>query len=279
MPLGLAPILTPQGRLTLAPADDALAMPADLLQRLKERFERGHGHGLLQLGAGEVKTALPPVFGYWREFAWFEVGFQGTYRYGFILKLEDTSPPVITSNIQGTSGLNGWYESSVNVSWSVSDPESGIASSSGCGPAALAADTAGVTLTCSATNGVGLSTSVPVRIKMDKTPPVISGLPASGCTIWPPDGKLVAVATVSATDALSGLASIDVTATSDAPSGPNKPSIVITGSGAQAHTVQLMARRGTSYTITASAGRFSRKFCDRHNDMHGAAFRQVSRVA
>ena len=114
---------------------------------------------------------------------------------------------------------------------------------------------------------------------MDKTPPVISGLPASGCTIWPPDGKLVAVATVSATDALSGLASIDVTATSDAPSGPNKPSIVITGSGAQAHTVQLMARRGTSYTITASAGRFSRKFCDRHNDMHGAAFRQVSRVA
>ena len=71
----------------------------------------------------------------------------------------------------------------------------------------------------------------------------------------------------------------DVTATSDAPSGPNKPSIVITGSGAQAHTVQLMARRGTSYTITASAGRFSRKFCDRHNDMHGAAFRQVSRVA
>jgi len=176
----------------------------------------------------------------------------GVGRYhGFILE-PDTSPPIITSNIQGTSGLNGWYKSSVNVTWNVSDPESGIASSSGCGPAALAADTAGVTLTCSATNGAGLSTSVPARIKMDKTPPVISGLPAAGCTIWPPNGKLVPVAKVSATDALSGLASFDVTATSSEPSDPNTPSIVITASGAQAHTVQLMARRGT-YTITPSA--------------------------
>ncbi len=31
-------------------------------------FARGAGHGLLQLGAGEAGTALPPVFGYWREF-------------------------------------------------------------------------------------------------------------------------------------------------------------------------------------------------------------------
>src|SRR5207302_1310134 len=34
-----------------------------------QSFDRGHGHGLLQLGAGEVGTPLPAVFGYWRDFA------------------------------------------------------------------------------------------------------------------------------------------------------------------------------------------------------------------
>ena len=63
----VAPILTPHGQLLLAEADDAPALPAGLSQRLQEAFERGSGHGLLQLGAGEVGTAMPPVFGYWRD--------------------------------------------------------------------------------------------------------------------------------------------------------------------------------------------------------------------
>ena len=45
------PILTPQGHLLLAPAADAPALPAELERRLVEVFERGSGHGLLQLGA------------------------------------------------------------------------------------------------------------------------------------------------------------------------------------------------------------------------------------
>jgi superfamily II DNA or RNA helicase len=64
----LAPILTPHGRVLLEPADDAVALASDLSRRLREAFARGAGHGLLQLGAAEVGTALPPVFGYWREF-------------------------------------------------------------------------------------------------------------------------------------------------------------------------------------------------------------------
>ena len=43
-------------------------MAADLEQRLRDCFERGAGHGLLQLGAGEVGTALPAAFSFWREF-------------------------------------------------------------------------------------------------------------------------------------------------------------------------------------------------------------------
>src|SRR3982751_1759001 len=67
--LALSPTLTPHGRLLLDPAPDTPTLPPALCQRLRDSFARGHGHGLLQLGAGEVNTALPPVLGYWREFA------------------------------------------------------------------------------------------------------------------------------------------------------------------------------------------------------------------
>jgi Lactonase, 7-bladed beta-propeller len=172
----------------------------------------------------------------------------------------DTTPPVIVPQISGTSGNNGWYRSNVTVSWSVTDPESGIVSSSGCNTTNLTADTAGVTLTCSATNGAGLSSSVPVTIKIDKTPPVISGMPAPSCTLWPVNGKLVQVATVTATDALSGIApgSFKVTGTSNEPSAPNNPQIVITPNGSGGFVVRLQAHRlgtgtGRVYTLTATA--------------------------
>jgi uncharacterized protein YfaS (alpha-2-macroglobulin family) len=44
----------------------------------------------------------------------------------------DTTPPVIQPIISGTPGNDDWYISDVTVSWNVSDPESGIASSTGC---------------------------------------------------------------------------------------------------------------------------------------------------
>src|SRR5215831_12054534 len=68
-PLCLAPILTPHGRLTLAAEPDAPQIEGAPARRIQTAFDRGPGHGLLQLGAGEVSTALPPVFAYWREFA------------------------------------------------------------------------------------------------------------------------------------------------------------------------------------------------------------------
>ena len=65
--LTIAPILTPHGHLRLEPAGDATTLTADLAHRLEASFGRGAGHGLLQLGAAESGTDLPPVFGYWRE--------------------------------------------------------------------------------------------------------------------------------------------------------------------------------------------------------------------
>src|SRR5258708_27707238 len=60
---------------------------------------------------------------------------------GLIPSVTDTTAPVIVPTITGTLGNNGWYRSNVSVSWSVTDPESGIASSVGCGPTSLTADT------------------------------------------------------------------------------------------------------------------------------------------
>jgi len=67
-PRALVPVLTPHGRLVLTSAEDAPALAPDITHRLEKSFARGTGHGLLQLGAEEVATALPPAFAYWREF-------------------------------------------------------------------------------------------------------------------------------------------------------------------------------------------------------------------
>ena len=64
----LAPVLTPHGRLLVEDVDDAPTLLPNLADKLRDAFARGHGHGLVQLGAAEVGTALPPVFGYWRDF-------------------------------------------------------------------------------------------------------------------------------------------------------------------------------------------------------------------
>ncbi len=63
----LAPVLTPHGALILAPTEDAATLDDGLGARLQQAFARGSGHGLLNLGADQVGTALPPPLSYWRE--------------------------------------------------------------------------------------------------------------------------------------------------------------------------------------------------------------------
>jgi hypothetical protein len=171
--------------------------------------------------------------------------------------------PVIVPQISGTRGSDGWHRSAVTVSWNISDPASAIVSSSGCGKTQLTAETAGQTLTCSATDGAGHTTTMAVTVKIDKTPPVISGMPGSGCTLQPPDGRLVPVALVSAKDNLSGLipGTLVVNATSSQ-SGANNladPDIVIAPDGKGDIVVQLRAELPGShsgpitYTVNATA--------------------------
>ena len=84
-----------------------------------------------------------------------------------------TTPPVITPNISGTLGDNGWYISDVSVSWTVTDDKSAISATNGCDPTLIDSDTAGTTLTCEATSDGGTN-SVSVTIQRDATAPVTS---------------------------------------------------------------------------------------------------------
>lgn len=88
----------------------------------------------------------------------------------------DTTDPVVGATIDPTApdGANGWYTSPVTVSWNVSDPESGIASSTGCAAQTISATTqVGTTITCSATNGDGDTTTESVTVHVDQTAPTL----------------------------------------------------------------------------------------------------------
>jgi non-specific serine/threonine protein kinase len=69
LPVHLSPLLTPHGRLLLAADADAPPLAEALAQRLDDAFAKGAGHGLLQLGAAEVGSVLPPALAWWRDFA------------------------------------------------------------------------------------------------------------------------------------------------------------------------------------------------------------------
>ena len=87
----------------------------------------------------------------------------------------DTTPPLIIPTVSPLPNTAGWNNSvPVTVTWSVSDPESGIASSTGCGTTTIGSATTGTTVTCSATNGAGLQSSVSVLVKIDLSAPVTS---------------------------------------------------------------------------------------------------------
>lgn len=172
----------------------------------------------------------------------------------------DTTPPVITPIVSGTLGNNGWYTSNVTVSWDVTDPQSAITSTSGCGTSTVVTDTAGTTFACTATSAGGTA-SVSVTIQRDTTAPTVA-CSVTPNAIWPPNHKLVnANASVSVTDPLSGSAGFTlVSATSNEPDDglgdgdtPNDIQGFVTGTADTSGQVRA-ERSGTGtgrvYTLT-----------------------------
>jgi len=185
------------------------------------------------------------------------------------MTLSDLVPPTTIATPSPGPNANGWNNTNVTVTLNATDNAGGsgvkqiqfaLGGAQNTGWQTVAGNTASVTISAEGTTVLSYfatdsaenqETAKTLTVKIDKTPPVISGLPASGCTIWPANHKLVQVATVTATDALSGLmpGSFKVTGTSN---DPVNGQIVISG-GPNQFTIQLGADKDEIYTLTATA--------------------------
>jgi hypothetical protein len=171
----------------------------------------------------------------------------------------DKTPPSINGSRIPAANANGWNNTDVTVSFPCTDAVSGLAAGSPPASTMLTSEGGNQHVSGSCQDLAGNTASATVSgINIDKTPPALSGLPAAGCTLWPPNHKFVTVATIAGSDALSGLASLKVTGNSNEPMDPNDPDIIISGSGLGPRAVQLRADRlgtgtGRVYTLTTTA--------------------------
>ena len=139
-----------------------------------------------------------------------------TYTGNPVVQPSDCTPPVITPNVVGTLGTNGWYVSDVMVSWSVTDPESAIGSQTGCDPTTINMDTAGIMLTCIATS-TGGSNSQSVTIKRDATTPSVACGSIDG--LWHASDVHIACSASDATSKLANAADANFNLTTSVASG------------------------------------------------------------
>jgi alpha-tubulin suppressor-like RCC1 family protein len=122
----------------------------------------------------------------------------------------DSTPPMITANVIGTPGLNGWYISDVTVTWTINDPESNITSTRGCDTTTITTETRGMTLTCSATNAAGLEGSASITIRIDKNSPEVTFTRTSAnANGWNNGSVLVRFTASDAMSGVEGVAAID----------------------------------------------------------------------
>jgi len=122
----------------------------------------------------------------------------------------DTTPPAITVDVAGTLGDDDWYTSDVAVTWTVTDGESEVTSTTGCDATTISVDTAGVTLTCEATS-TGGTASESVTLKRDATAPTATATraPDANANGW---NNTDVTVSFSGTDNLSGIASCEADA-------------------------------------------------------------------
>lgn len=143
----------------------------------------------------------------------------------------DPTPPIVTYELIGTRGDNGWYTSTVAVKWWFSDPESGIDPTKivGCVWRTLTQDTARIEQSCTVTNNADppqTTGPITVRIKIDKTAPQVLGATPER----PPDSNgwynKPLTASFFGTDATAGVQACS----SASYSGPDNASASISGS-------------------------------------------------
>ena len=162
----------------------------------------------------------------------------------------DKTPPAITAVTNPVANSKGWHKDDVTVTFSASDELSGLAAASS--PDLVTEEGEAHEIIGIATDLAGNSASLGVIVNIDKTMPLITGLPGEDCTLWPVNHKMAHVASVTAEDMLSGLDTLLVEGESNEADNL-RDSIVI-----ENNEVFLRAERwpegiGRTYTITATA--------------------------
>lgn len=167
-------------------------------------------------------------------------GASATLEYAFFYR--DLTPPVVTYEIAGTLGTNGWYTSDVWVNWYYEDPESTVFLAGCENPYRLLTDMTAFPR-CSVTSEGG-DTTVEVEVKRDSLPPVVALSPSVPQTYF--QGEVVPIAQ-HCSDATSGIA----TCTLSQP-GPNLDTstvgtfeLSLTGVDVAGHSTTTT----TSYTV------------------------------
>ncbi len=135
----------------------------------------------------------------------------GTATQSVTIKRDATAPVISYTLNPEEPNANGWYNSNVTVTWSVSDATSGLADPNVCPQETLADDTDSGKFTCTATDNAGNTASLEtVTIKRDATAPVINytlNPTAPNANGW---YKSDVTVTWSVSDATSGLADPNV---------------------------------------------------------------------
>jgi hypothetical protein len=179
----------------------------------------------------------------------------------------DAVDPVTTATVDPPPNANGWNHAAVSVSLEATDLASGLNDTPAGWVDLLRYSLAGAqtraetvvpghsasfgvapegvtTVSYFATDAAGnQETARTFDVKIDGTPPVLSGLPSEGCTLWPPNHTLQRIAVLRASDALSGIArgSIQVNATSNERIDPSDVAVTEDENGGL--VVELRAER------------------------------------
>jgi hypothetical protein len=138
---------------------------------------------------------------------WFDVtvtnpdGLSGTLEFAFLYR--DMTPPVVTYEIGGTLGANGWYTSNVSVNWNWEDPDSQTFITWCENPYQQLTDTASTISICVIWSDGG-ETFAEAEIKRDTVAPLLALSPSTPETYF--QGQVVPIAHY-CDDDTSGIAS------------------------------------------------------------------------
>ena len=187
----------------------------------------------------------------------------------------DTAPPTTNASVTPDANAVGWNRTPVTITLNASDNAGGSGvkelhyalNGAMTGSQIVAGASTTVTISAEGTttaayfavdNAGNQEAAKTLTVRIDKTPPSLAGLPASGCSLWPPDHRLVQVGSISAADGGSGVGGFTLDATSNEPEsgtgdGDIGPDVIVTGG-----VVELRAERagngfGRMYTMTVRA--------------------------